>query len=542
MLLSYTELMELVEQGVITADPALVNGASIDVRLGDTVMVEKVSHGIERIIDLSQKEELSMIMTMIPDNGLVLKPNQFILASTVEEFNLPNNIACEFKLKSSLARAGINNMLATWCFVGDTKIPIIDGSVVAISDIDATKNNYVYSLDDKGEVVPGRVINSGVTGLVNDTVKVTLDSGESFECTPDHSIMMRNGKYKEASSLCVGESLMPLYRRTGFYGHEEVYCPSLVLKGCWKNPKGKWRPTHKIVYKSVFGGVEKGNVIHHKDHCKGNNHPSNLCQMDAREHLIHHSQEAHEIFRLPESRARSSKHASELCEKLWNDEAYSEFREQKNKSSSEKMKSLNAERWANNENKKAASEWAKENNVVSSLRKYQEDNPGISRTHAISGKLKKNIARMVESGISIDEQSYVENKGQSAPSLSSINEVFGSFEKALSSVGYMNHKVLSVEIIRRDVAIPVYDITIEKYHNFALDSGVFVHNCDPSWHNSKLTLELKNDCEYHSLLLKAGMKIGQMIFYRVNPVPDQHSYAVKGRYNNTTEVTGSKGV
>jgi len=114
MLLSYTELMELVEQGAITADPSLVNGASIDVRLGDTVMVEKVSHGM-RIIDLSQKEELSMILTVIPDNGLVLKPNQFILASTVEEFNLPNNIACEFKLKSSLARAGINNMLATWC-------------------------------------------------------------------------------------------------------------------------------------------------------------------------------------------------------------------------------------------------------------------------------------------------------------------------------------------------------------------------------------------------------------------------------------------
>jgi len=112
MLLSYTELMELVEQGVITADPALVNGASIDVRLGDTVMVEKISHGIEQIIDLSQKEELNMILTVIPENGLVLKPNQFILASTVEEFNLPNDIASEFKLKSSIARAGLNHLLA----------------------------------------------------------------------------------------------------------------------------------------------------------------------------------------------------------------------------------------------------------------------------------------------------------------------------------------------------------------------------------------------------------------------------------------------
>lgn len=66
--------------------------------------------------------------------------------------------------------------------------------------------------------------------------------------------------------------------------------------------------------------------------------------------------------------------------------------------------------------------------------------------------------------------------------------------------------------------------------------------CDPTWHNSKLTLELKNDLKHHSILLKSGMKIGQMIFYRVKPVPTEHSYKAKGRYNNTTSVTQSKGV
>ncbi len=65
---------------------------------------------------------------------------------------------------------------------------------------------------------------------------------------------------------------------------------------------------------------------------------------------------------------------------------------------------------------------------------------------------------------------------------------------------------------------------------------------DPGWNNARLTLELKNELKYHTLLLKSGMKIGQMIFYRVNPVPEQHSYAIKGRYNNTIIVTESKGV
>lgn len=65
---------------------------------------------------------------------------------------------------------------------------------------------------------------------------------------------------------------------------------------------------------------------------------------------------------------------------------------------------------------------------------------------------------------------------------------------------------------------------------------------DPGWNNSRLTLELKNELKYHTLLLKVGMKIGQMIFYRVKPVPEQHSYSIKGRYNNTLMVTESKGV
>jgi len=38
-----------------------------------------------------------------------------------------------------------------------------------------------------------------------------------------------------------------------------------------------------------------------------------------------------------------------------------------------------------------------------------------------------------------------------------------------------NHKVLSVRHL--DQREDVYDLTVEKYHNFALSSGVFVHNC-----------------------------------------------------------------
>ncbi|EKD22599.1 MAG: dCTP deaminase [uncultured bacterium] len=60
--------------------------------------------------------------------------------------------------------------------------------------------------------------------------------------------------------------------------------------------------------------------------------------------------------------------------------------------------------------------------------------------------------------------------------------------------------------------------------------------CDASWHNSTLTLELKNNLEYHQLKLVSGMPIGQMIFFRHKIVPKEFLYRNKGRYNNDETV------
>ena len=66
--------------------------------------------------------------------------------------------------------------------------------------------------------------------------------------------------------------------------------------------------------------------------------------------------------------------------------------------------------------------------------------------------------------------------------------------------------------------------------------------CDPGWHGSVLTIELRNNCRFHTLVLEPGMKIGQVVFFKGEPVPHKDSYAVRGQYNNDTEVTGNKGV
>jgi dCTP deaminase len=111
MLLSYLELVDLVANNVINADPANINGASIDLTLHDTILVERLTSApIE--VDLSAKQAPDMIQLVMNAGGFALTPGQFILASTCETFNLPNDIAAEFKLKSSLARGGLNHLLA----------------------------------------------------------------------------------------------------------------------------------------------------------------------------------------------------------------------------------------------------------------------------------------------------------------------------------------------------------------------------------------------------------------------------------------------
>lgn len=64
--------------------------------------------------------------------------------------------------------------------------------------------------------------------------------------------------------------------------------------------------------------------------------------------------------------------------------------------------------------------------------------------------------------------------------------------------------------------------------------------CDPWWHGSVLTLELKNFTRYHTIRLDAGCRIGQMIFHKSEPVPKDRGYAVRGRYNQDSTVSGVK--
>ena len=121
-LLSYNEICELIEQGVIEgADFRSVNSSSLDIHLAADFYFEDTNCP-HTIITLKEREPFQSIHVMDTlGEGIIVEPGDFVLAASVERFNLPNHISAEYKLKSSMARIGFEHLNAGWCDAGWNK-------------------------------------------------------------------------------------------------------------------------------------------------------------------------------------------------------------------------------------------------------------------------------------------------------------------------------------------------------------------------------------------------------------------------------------
>lgn len=92
------------ERALVTPfDPALINPTSLDVRLGDTLLIEQA--GARELVPYplglhSQEHPYRMV------------PGQFVLAPTMERIRVPDDLVAQFILKSSRAREGLEHLLA----------------------------------------------------------------------------------------------------------------------------------------------------------------------------------------------------------------------------------------------------------------------------------------------------------------------------------------------------------------------------------------------------------------------------------------------
>ena len=81
-------------------DPDLINPASLDLRLGDGIMIESIYSPELVRIDISDKTE---------DDPFMVQPGDFLLAETMEVFNLEHQCPVRARVR---ARAGFNQHLA----------------------------------------------------------------------------------------------------------------------------------------------------------------------------------------------------------------------------------------------------------------------------------------------------------------------------------------------------------------------------------------------------------------------------------------------
>lgn len=86
-----------------------LNPASYDVLLGSHIMVESVASPELVLVDISDCTK---------EKPYMLAPGGFVLAETFETFNIPDDIAAQFILKSSRGREGLSHALCGYCDPG----------------------------------------------------------------------------------------------------------------------------------------------------------------------------------------------------------------------------------------------------------------------------------------------------------------------------------------------------------------------------------------------------------------------------------------
>lgn len=111
MILSDKTILEMIEAGTLKISPleeGQVQPASVDIRLGNTFSI--VEDSPSGIITLENEIKYKTITT----DTYILLPNQFVLATTMEYFDLPNDLTAFVEGRSSLGRMGLFIQNAGW--------------------------------------------------------------------------------------------------------------------------------------------------------------------------------------------------------------------------------------------------------------------------------------------------------------------------------------------------------------------------------------------------------------------------------------------
>jgi dCTP deaminase len=413
----------------------------------------------------------------------IIPPNSFALARTVEYFRIPRSVLTVCLGKSTYAR----------CFSGDTRVALVDGTAPTLDEMARRHQSgevfWGYSIGANGRLIVTLLDAPRFIGR-DSLLEIVLDNGERIRATPDHQFMRRDGRMSDAASLRAGDALMPLYRESA-RGHEMVYQPLT----------GHLYPTHRLADEwNLRNGIYEdtpGTHRHHADFDRANNRPENIVRMPAADHI-----------------------------RLHNDENYGEGfdPEEHGAAISEALQRLSAD-----------PQWRENFSRVQSNRAHDFWNhPRYSEIRARLIDRRRNPSQATRDAHSLDMIRRYSDPAERARQ--------GLISARAWARDYRNHKI--AEIREVPGSHDVYCLTVPEAGNFALDAGVFVHNCgiivnvtplEPEW-EGHVTLEFSNTTPLPAKIY-ANEGVAQMLFFESDEVCGTSYKDRGGKYQGQRGVT-----
>jgi len=364
------------------------------------------------------------------------------------------------------------------CLAGSTCVALLDGREVPIRDL-VGQEAWVYGYDlQTRAVVPALATDIRKTLDSTDTLRVWLDNGDSVECTTNHPFLLRGGTYKIAGELAPGDSLMPLYRKKGQKERVEGSERQAHYEMIWQPWYSTWEFTHRLVLRETQKHpLLEGEVAHHRDFNQLNNLPDNLERMSRAEHAKIHgaihpdSMRAH--YGDEEARARVSAASKARWAIPGAREKHSEYMKKENvrrqvsgegPDIAEKIRLKKLEYWNGNASVGRKQRAADAIRIAAEVRNQKLLDAAGTTVEALYGRY-------------LDGIPVAHLAAELKISSSSVRQWFTRHELPLkyemAKAANDNHKVVRVETAGVQ---PVYDLTVEGVHNFALTAGIFVHN------------------------------------------------------------------
>jgi hypothetical protein len=323
-----------------------------------------------------------------------------------------------------------------FCLAGDTKIATPDGFITIKELADKGRDfefiTYAYDHNLK-QVVPAKARNAHYT-RDEMTYKIIFDDDSYIIATWEHRLMKRDGSFIKVKDMKIGDSMMPFYRKSFFNNknYNWVYtCNNKLGSG-----KNGWVPEHNMIAEWAYRPLKNNEEVHHIDFNGKNNNPENLSIMDRTEHRSFHAKHNNtKLWANPEYR----KKMLEVSRRTDNKHRWGGARSGKNNPSYFHIP------WDN-----IVDVASKEKTLKGTAKKL-----GISHT-----KLQREITyNGYKDWITFLDAYNIEKSPYSN-------------SRATGDKLKINHKVKSIE---PHGVIPVYDLTVPGYKNFATDT-IFSHN------------------------------------------------------------------